>query len=118
VSSDYFDVVLKGTRVSEEKEFRKSYHVESTVPIRARTEEIMCYRGRREDPKWLDIEQYNYSPVCTIVADTSSMPEPETTQQSGSGMQYYRKEFDIILLFGMTELKAQLVWTENGVGRR
>jgi len=28
-------------------------------------------------------------------------------------MQYYRKEFDIILLFGMTELKAQLAWTEN-----
>jgi hypothetical protein len=28
-------------------------------------------------------------------------------------MQYYRKEFDIILLFGMTELKAQLAWTED-----
>ena len=28
-------------------------------------------------------------------------------------MQYYRKEFDIILLLGMTELKAQLAWTED-----
>ncbi len=55
----------------------------------------------------------NYSPVCTVVADTSSIPEPETTQQSATGMQYYRKEFGIILLFGMTELKAQLAWTEN-----
>ncbi|KAF8333699.1 hypothetical protein F5887DRAFT_1063656 [Amanita rubescens] len=114
VLPDYFDVILqKGTRVSEEKEFRRSYHVESTVPIRSRTEEIMCYRGRREDPKWLDTEQYNYSPVCTVVADTSSIPEPETTRHSADGMQYYRKEFDIILLFGMTELKAQLAWTEN-----
>ena len=55
----------------------------------------------------------NYSPVCTVVADTSSIPEAETTQHSPDGLQYYRKEFDIILLFGMTELKAQLAWTEN-----
>jgi hypothetical protein len=49
-------IITQGASVSEETEFRRSYHVESTVPIRSRTEEIMCYRGRREDPKWLDIE--------------------------------------------------------------
>ena len=26
---------------------------------------------------------------------------------------YYRAKFDIILLFGTTELKAQLAWEEN-----
>ncbi|KAF8629982.1 hypothetical protein AX15_003171 [Amanita polypyramis BW_CC] len=119
VLPDYFDVILKkGTRVSEDKEFRRSYHVESAIPIRSRTEEIMCYRGRRDEPKWLDVEQYNYSPVCSIVADTSSIPDSETTQHSAAGIRYYRKEFEIILLFGMTELKAQIAWTENGVEKR
>ena len=28
----------------------------------------------------------------------------------------YRVDFDIILLFGMTELQAQLAWTENVSG--
>ena len=55
----------------------------------------------------------NYTPVCSVVADTSSIPEPETARQSPDGLQYYRKEFDIILLFGMTELKAQLAWIED-----
>jgi len=58
----------------------------------------------------------NYSPVCTVVADTSSIPKSEMTQQSATEMQCYRKEFDIIVLFGMTELKAQ--WTENVVPLR
>ncbi|KAF8335659.1 hypothetical protein F5887DRAFT_1161506 [Amanita rubescens] len=84
VLPDYFDVILKGIRVSEEKEFRRSYHVESTVPIRARTEEIVAV-GK--------------------ILNGLTPTNPETTQQSASGMQYYRKEFDIILLFGMTELK-------------
>ena len=55
----------------------------------------------------------NYTPVCSVVADTSSIPEPETARHTPDGLQYYRKEFDIILLFGMTELKAQLAWTED-----
>ena len=55
----------------------------------------------------------SYSPVCTVVADTSSIPDSETSQLSAAGVKYYRKEFDIILLFGMTELKAQIAWTEN-----
>ncbi|KAF8638104.1 hypothetical protein AX17_002444 [Amanita inopinata Kibby_2008] len=119
VLSDYFDVILKkGTRVSENKEFRRTYHVESTVPLKSRAEEILCYRGRKEDPKWVDLEPYMFTPVCTVVADTSSLPNSETSQQSVAGLRYYRKEYDIILLFGMTELKAQIAWTENGVERR
>ncbi|PFH47369.1 hypothetical protein AMATHDRAFT_67869 [Amanita thiersii Skay4041] len=115
VIPEYFDVILKkGIRVSEETEFKRSYHVESSVPIKSRTEDILCYRGRKEDPKWVDLEPYMFSPVCTVVADTSSIPESETTQQSLDGMRYYRKEFDIILLFGMTELKAQIAWKESG----
>ena len=31
---------------------------------------------------------------------------------TGKGIFYY-VEIDIILLFGMTELKAQVAWTEN-----
>ncbi len=86
---DYFDVILKkvdlmgnsltyicsvaqGTRVSGEKELQRSYHVESTVPIRARTKEIMCFR---EDPRWLDTEQCAYiSPTsCLCLQFTTSL---------------------------------------------
>ena len=29
------------------------------------------------------------------------------------GAKYYVLGFDVVLLFGLTELKAQLAWTEN-----
>ena len=30
-----------------------------------------------------------------------------------SGATYYTLNFDVILLFGLTELKAQIAWIEN-----
>jgi len=39
---------------------------------------------------------------------------PKTT---GEG-SYYAVEYDVILLFGMTELKAQVAWQENGIEKR
>lgn len=32
---------------------------------------------------------------------------------SSFGIQHYKVDYDIILMFGMTELKAQLCWKEN-----
>ena len=52
--------------------------------------------------------------MCIVSADLSEMKkltQPQTNQQNGK--HYYVLEFDIILLFGLTELKAQIAWKEN-----
>ena len=53
--------------------------------------------------------------LCTIEADLSRAPiltRPKTTRDR----IYYYVEWEIILLFGVTELQAQVAWTENVSG--
>ena len=57
---------------------------------------------------WAD----NYTKLCTIDADLSRVPLLPKSKASGSG-SFYRLDYDIVLLFGMTELKAQVAWKEN-----
>ena len=56
----------------------------------------------------------NYTKLCTIETDffraISTQPKVK-----GEG-SYLKVKYDIILLFGMTELKAQVAWTENVSG--
>ena len=54
--------------------------------------------------------------LCTIVADLSRAPILTVPKATGKGGYYYCVQYDIILLFGMTEFKAQLAWTENVSG--
>jgi len=49
--------------------------------------------------------------LCTIEVDLSRATLVPKATKKGS---YYSVEIDIILLFGMTELKAQIAWQENG----
>jgi hypothetical protein len=92
----------------------------------------LCYRGQGTSaPDWLDEDRGQSFPpfgtmsvevltlvldhfqtLCSIEADLSgvfSTLEP----QSGPFGSYYRKELDIVLLFGLTELKAQLCWYDD-----
>ena len=50
--------------------------------------------------------------LCTIEADLSPAPIRTSTKTSGDGIFYY-VDFEVILLFGMTELQAQIAWEEN-----
>ena len=54
----------------------------------------------------------SYHKLCTIEADLSRAPILSIPKAKGRG-KFYRVDYDIVLLFGMTELKAQLAWTEN-----
>ena len=54
----------------------------------------------------------NYTKLCTIDADLSGVPMLSLPKATGAG-SFYRVDYDIILLFGMTELKAQIAWNEN-----
>jgi len=59
-----------------------------------------------------------FSVVCTVTADTSRVARTITSNRGVSGNQYYRQDFNIILMFGLTELKAQISWMEDGQEQR
>jgi hypothetical protein len=52
-----------------------------------------------------------FSTLCNVSADTSRVIK--TMQIGPGGRPYYVQSYDIILLFGLTELKAQISWIEN-----
>jgi hypothetical protein len=54
----------------------------------------------------------NYTQLCSIEADFSQVPLLPQSKATGTGSVYII-EFEIILLFGTTELKAQIAWKEN-----
>jgi hypothetical protein len=43
----------------------------------------------------------------------SQMAKVLQPQRGEGGAIYYQHYFDIVLLFGLTELKAQISWTED-----
>jgi hypothetical protein len=57
----------------------------------------------------------NYTNICTIEVDLSRVPLLPQPKATGQG-NFYRIDYDIILLLGMTELKAQVAWTVNVSG--
>ena len=54
-----------------------------------------------------------YSVVCQVVADISALAPTLTPLTGKNGKQYYRFDFQIELLFGLTEHKARVCWKEN-----
>ena len=57
----------------------------------------------------------NYTKLCTIEADLSRVPMVPRPKATGKG-SFYRVDYEIVLLFGMTELKAQIAWKEKVSG--
>ncbi|KAF9523663.1 hypothetical protein CPB83DRAFT_862441 [Crepidotus variabilis] len=118
ISGGFNVVMAKNTQVSEEKEFSKrltTYFAERSSSNKVETT-LMCYRGELTEPRWLDTDADNYTTLCTLTADLSKVPS--TPQTSPSGKTYYCVTFEVVILFGLTELQAQMKWWENGVERR
>ncbi|KAJ7113113.1 hypothetical protein C8R44DRAFT_984923 [Mycena epipterygia] len=112
-------ILKKNIRVFETREFRKSYVRLSKDLVGLRTVQLPIWRylGQDEDPMWADIDPDRYSVLCTVRADTSQIAQ-SLKRQTGSLGLYYCLEIDIVLSFGLTELKAQIAWTENGIEKR
>ena len=116
--------------MSEEKEFRRSYcyvfhnaHDCDIVSVA-----IMSYNGTTQDPEWTDMEPSThawvilldtslltradmFSRLCIVRADMSHIVlQPRHSKRRAI---YYRRDFDVVLLFGLTELKAQICWKED-----
>jgi hypothetical protein len=54
-----------------------------------------------------------FSTLCNVHADTSKVARTISPRRGYAGLQFYRQEFSIILMFGLTELQAQLSWKED-----
>ena len=49
--------------------------------------------------------------MCYVKADISSAPY--VSKYTATGRMGYKREYDIILLVGLTELKAQVCWIDS-----
>ncbi|KAF9523664.1 hypothetical protein CPB83DRAFT_862443 [Crepidotus variabilis] len=117
----YFQTVLKkDTQVTEEQEFRHSLTRTSTsatdTALNKAEVSFMCYRGEVKDPKWLDVDADNYTTLFTLSTNSESVPRK--TQRTSSGKTFYSVEYEVVILFGLTELQAQLRWFDKGVEKR
>ncbi|KAF9650947.1 hypothetical protein BDM02DRAFT_3092037, partial [Thelephora ganbajun] len=113
-----FSTILdQGIRVSETQEFRKAffYFSGSRENLNRIKDTIKAYKGSSQDPRWIDCEPASFFNLCTVSADTSKIPKPKMKNPRGS---HYEVHYEVVLLFGLTELKAQLVWMEDGVEKR
>ena len=51
--------------------------------------------------------------MCDVTADTSELVRSLQPQSATDGGVYYELHYDIILLFGLAELKAQIRWMDK-----
>lgn len=68
--------------------------------------------SRHRVPTTSTTEQF--STLCTVFADTTNVKKEKKTRANGSA--YFRLDFQIVLLCGLTEFKAQISWVENVSG--
>jgi len=55
----------------------------------------------------------NYSHLCDKALDVSIVPL--ISRQNFAGKTYYKANYDVVLSFGLTELKAQVAWFNEKV---
>ena len=55
----------------------------------------------------------SFRKVCTVLADISRVKQKLKRQIGRNHNIYYELDYDIVLLFGLAELKAQISWLED-----
>ena len=119
--------VLQGTKVLEDYEIRHTFWVTAQGnPPQHASPEISKYTGALLTPKWEDVEpgrvftfpwhlvkstqgpKDKFEKLCRVEADISSVPCKSTRMKTGE--MGYRRDYEVILLVGLTELKAQVSW--------
>ncbi|KAK0471595.1 hypothetical protein IW261DRAFT_1511460 [Armillaria novae-zelandiae] len=117
-----YDIILsKGVQVSEDTEYRHSYNQVRKLlsDFNVMEGDILCYRGTRKNPRWMDKESDDmYPTLCFVTADVRQAAKGLVLKRRADGKSYYSFSYDIVILFGLTELKAQICWWENGVEKR
>ncbi|KDQ52423.1 hypothetical protein JAAARDRAFT_483334 [Jaapia argillacea MUCL 33604] len=109
-------ILSKGTSVSEDREYRCSlvFDVAHAQELNSAIADITVYRGADPVPQWTDINPGMFETLCTVVGDTSGAAASALPRRGRHGKLYYRLKFQVVLLFGLAELKAQIAWREKG----
>ncbi|KAJ3575398.1 hypothetical protein NP233_g1120 [Leucocoprinus birnbaumii] len=112
----------QGTSVSETQEFRKPFFREGIKKSdldKLNKTTIIIYRGNSSPPpEFLDEEPAKLHEVFEVHADLTRAINSLQEVTGSSGNRYFKLYFDIVILFGATEFKAQYAWYENGVEKR
>ncbi|KAF8840354.1 hypothetical protein BDN67DRAFT_1011543 [Paxillus ammoniavirescens] len=108
-------ILTRGTRVSEKQEFEEAFAIRRTSQVACNKIEvdITSYRGPLAEPNWMDTERDQFSTLCIVHADTSKLARTLSGKRSPDGLLYYAIDIKVILMFGLTELTAQVSWMEN-----
>ena len=61
----------------------------------------------------MNISTEHFADLSRVTADMMELKALIQPQTNHRGAKYYTVEYAIVLLFGLTELKAQIAWTEN-----
>lgn len=118
IPKGFRNILPAKTAVSGETEFRHNFNRESETKLTEFHQDILCYRGELPQPQWLDVDPDMYKRVCDITVDLSRMEQPPLPKVDGTKGKFYRVSYDVILLFGSTELQAQVAWKEDDVEKR
>jgi len=108
-------MLSKGTKVLETRVIRKRVRVtrEGAPETRAHAR-IIKYDGNEKEPRWMDVQRDKFETLCRVYGDISAAPS--TPQAGSNGKMCYYREFDVVLLVGLTELKAQVRWVDSVTG--
>jgi len=109
-------MLLRGTKVLEDRVIRSRFcYITEGAPQRQAYQSILKYTGANSAPEWMDIESDKYETLCSIQADLSTAPHQ--TKRGRAGTMCYVRDFEVILLVGLTELKAQIGWVNAATGK-
>ncbi|KAJ4471454.1 hypothetical protein J3R30DRAFT_1080306 [Lentinula aciculospora] len=118
VVPNVFSVILsKGMQVDEETEFKEHYSLESSIraAYNSVSVDIIVYRGKAICPEWTDVDPRMFNTWGTVYADVSEVVESAGIRD---GRFFFRADFQVVILFGGPEIKAQISWQKNGKENR
>ncbi|OSX61860.1 hypothetical protein POSPLADRAFT_1144067 [Postia placenta MAD-698-R-SB12] len=112
VPDGYLTLLSRGSQVHGNHEVYRDMFVESRKKADLKTVKsiVTCYRGKLANPNWTDVEPEMFSTLCTVHADTSRV---QKVKKKGPKGPYFTQTYRVVLLCGLTELKAQISWIEN-----
>jgi len=112
VPGHFVTMLSRGTKVLEDREIRHSFYWTSEdAPPQHASPGVVKYTGALTSPEWEDTEPDKFETLCYVKADLSTAPS--TSKYTTTGRISYKREADVVLLVGLTELKAQISWIDS-----
>ncbi|KAF8655628.1 hypothetical protein AX16_002982 [Volvariella volvacea WC 439] len=115
--SCFYMMIPKNTKITEDQQYRRPYNITKSTYEELVNEKfpvvMFGYFGELAEPYWIDENIQDYRVVGLIPINVTDVKHLIRRQANPSGGFFYEISFDLILFFGLTELKAQIYWTES-----